>query len=69
MLYAKKLNIKILAGHGLTYQNVTAIAAMDAIEELNIGHSIIANSTFMGLSEAVRRMKELIEKALLPLSK
>ncbi|MCK4766217.1 MAG: pyridoxine 5'-phosphate synthase [Candidatus Aminicenantes bacterium] len=69
VLYAKKLNIKILAGHGLTYQNVTAIAAMDAIEELNIGHSIIANSTFMGLSEAVRRMKELIEKALLPLSK
>lgn len=59
--YAQKLNFKILAGHGLTYQNVGRIVAVDEIEELNIGHSIIANSTFMGLSEAVHRMKALIE--------
>ena len=58
--YSKKLDFKILAGHGLTYQNVSTIAEINEIEELNIGHSIIANSTFMGLSEAVRRMKELI---------
>jgi pyridoxine 5-phosphate synthase len=60
VIYAHKVNIKILAGHGLTYQNVGPIAAVEAIEELNIGHSIIANSTFMGLEKAVRRMKELI---------
>jgi pyridoxine 5-phosphate synthase len=60
IIYAQKVNFKILAGHGLTYQNVGPIAAIEAIEELNIGHSIIANSTFMGLEKAVRRMKELI---------
>lgn len=58
--YAKKLNFKILAGHGLTYQNVGKIAAIEDIEEFNIGHSIISNSTFLGLAEAVKRMKALI---------
>jgi len=62
LVYAKKLNFKILAGHGLTYQNVGKIADMPEIEELNIGHSLIANSTFMGLSEAVKRMKSLIAR-------
>jgi pyridoxine 5-phosphate synthase len=61
VVYAKKLNFKILAGHGLTYQNVKPIVEIEEIEELNIGHSIIANSTFMGLDQAVRRMKELIQ--------
>lgn len=65
VMYAKKLNIRILAGHGLTYQNAAEIVAFQDIEELNIGHSIIANSTFLGLSEAVRRMKELMEKPLI----
>ncbi len=60
--YARKLDFKILAGHGLTYQNVAAIVACREIVELNIGHSIIANATFIGLGEAVRRMKELLEK-------
>ncbi len=60
IIYAQKVNFKILAGHGLTYQNVGPIAAIEAIAELNIGHSIIANSTFIGLEKAVRRMKELI---------
>ncbi len=60
VVYAKKLNIKILAGHGLNYQNVKPIVEIEEIEELNIGHSIIANSTFMGLDQAVRQMKDLI---------
>ncbi len=59
--YAKRMNLKILAGHGLTYQNVGPIVAMRDIEELNIGHSIIANSTFIGLAEAVKRMKHIME--------
>ena len=63
VLFAQKVNLRILAGHGLTYQNVTPIAAIDGIEELNIGHTIISNSTFMGLEKAVRQMMELIRHA------
>jgi pyridoxine 5-phosphate synthase len=59
--YAKKMNMKVLAGHGLTYQNVGPIAKIKDIEELNIGHSIVANATFMGLEKAVFKMKELIK--------
>lgn len=60
VVYAKKLNFRILAGHGLTYQNVAEIVAFEDIEELNIGHSIIANAAFIGLSDAVKQMKGLI---------
>jgi len=60
-LYAKKLNMKVYGGHGLTYRNVKDIANIDDIEELNIGHTIIANSTFLGLERAVTRMLELIQ--------
>lgn len=58
--YAKKLNFTLLAGHGLTYHNIRPIAAIREIEELNIGHSIVANAAFLGLREAVARMKELL---------
>lgn len=59
--YAKKLNLRIYGGHGLTYQNVTPIVSISEIEELNIGHSIISNATFLGLGEAVKRMILLIK--------
>ncbi len=62
-VYAKSKNIKVFAGHGLTYTNVQPVAAIKEIEELNIGHSIIANSVFWGLHEAVYRMKKLILEA------
>lgn len=58
--YAKKLDFKVFAGHGLTYQNVTDIVAISGIEELNIGHTIIANSTFLSLENAVKKMKDLL---------
>ena len=58
---AKKLNLKIAAGHGLNYQNVTLISKIPEIEELNIGQSIIARSVFTGLSQAIIDMKELIK--------
>lgn len=45
------------AGHGLTLHNVGAIAAIPILNELNIGHSIVADALFVGLEEAVRRMK------------
>ncbi len=50
-------------GHGLTYFNVGPVAGMSGFTEFNIGHSIISRSIFVGLRQAVREMKELIEKA------
>jgi len=50
-------------GHGLHYENVQAIAAIHSIEELNIGHAIVAEALFVGISQAVSRMKQEILKA------
>jgi pyridoxine 5-phosphate synthase len=58
--FANDINLEVAAGHGLNYQNVKPIAEIEGIIELNIGHSIIANSVFTGLFEAVRKMKSLI---------
>lgn len=57
---AQKLKLKVAAGHGLNYQNVTKISSIKAIDELNIGQSIIARSVFTGLECAILDMKELI---------
>lgn len=57
-----RLDFHVLAGHGLTYQNIHPIVAIQEIEELNIGHSIVANAAFLGLQEAVLRMKKLIAR-------
>ena len=51
-----KNGLKILAGHGLNYRNVRVISEIPEIEELNIGHSIIARATLVGLDRAVREM-------------
>jgi pyridoxine 5-phosphate synthase len=59
--FAKKHNLKIAAGHGLNYQNVTLISRINEIEELNIGQSIIARSVFVGLEKAITDMRELIK--------
>lgn len=63
---ARKLGIDVHAGHGLTYENVMPVAAMQEIEELNIGHSIIARSFFTGMEAAVREMATLIRRARPP---
>lgn len=55
--------LQVNAGHGLHYHNTTAIAAMADIRELNIGHAIIARSVFVGLQEAVREMKRIMNEA------
>ena len=57
---ARKLGLRVLAGHGLTYRNVDAIARIQEIEELNIGHSIISRAVLVGLERAVREMAELL---------
>lgn len=64
--HAKGLGLAVHAGHGLTYQNVQPVAAIPEIEELNIGHSIVSNAVFLGMEEAVRRMKKLVETARNP---
>lgn len=58
-LHAKKIGLEVAAGHGLNYNNLDAIMAIDAITELNIGQSIIARSVFTGLADAVKEMKKL----------
>ena len=54
-------NLKIAAGHGLNYVNVRRIAEIKEVEELNIGHSIIARAVLVGLDKAVREMITLIK--------
>jgi len=58
--YAIALGLEVNAGHGLNYENVKAVATIDGMNELNIGHSIISRSIFAGISKATREMVELI---------
>jgi pyridoxine 5-phosphate synthase len=57
------LGLAVNAGHGLHYHNVQAIAALPALEELNIGHAIVAQAVFVGWENAVREMKRLMMAA------
>jgi pyridoxine 5-phosphate synthase len=57
---AKKMGLVVLAGHGLTYRNIDAIATIPEIEELNIGHSIVARAALVGMESAVREMIALM---------
>jgi pyridoxine 5-phosphate synthase len=55
-----ELGIKVAAGHGLNYHNVSDIVAIETIEELNIGQSIIARSVYTGLEQAILDLKRLL---------
>ncbi len=57
------LGLAVHAGHGLTYENVTPVAAIASIEELNIGHSIVSRAILVGMERAVREMGGLIREA------
>ncbi|MCM8787520.1 MAG: pyridoxine 5'-phosphate synthase [Candidatus Omnitrophica bacterium] len=59
-VFAKKLGFFVAAGHGLNYENIKEIAKINEIEELNIGHAIIARSVFVGIVVAVEEMIKLI---------
>ena len=61
--YGSELGLTIHAGHGLHYGNVAAIARVDEIVELNIGHAIISRAVFEGLTLAVSEMKRLMMEA------
>jgi pyridoxine 5-phosphate synthase len=60
---ARSMGLRVNAGHGLNYKNVVPVAAIDGIEELNIGHSIIGYAVFVGMERAVREMVDLIARA------
>ena len=60
-VHAHSLGLKVAAGHGLTYQNVAALAAIPEITEFNIGHNIISRAVFVGLSQAVKEMLAAIQ--------
>jgi pyridoxine 5-phosphate synthase len=59
---AMQYGIRVAAGHGLTYRNVGAVAAIEEITEFNIGHNIIARAVFSGLERAVREMRKAIKR-------
>ncbi len=60
---AASLGLECHAGHGLTYDNVAAVAAIPQVMELNIGHFIIGQAVFDGLPEVVRRMRAVMREA------
>ena len=58
----RSLGLAVHAGHGLTYENVSPVAAISEIEELNIGHSIVSRAVMIGLERAVREMADLLRR-------
>ena len=60
---ASKYGLRANAGHGLNYRNVGYIAAIEGIEELNIGHSIIGRAALVGMDRAVKEMLDAIRRA------
>ncbi|WP_029911580.1 pyridoxine 5'-phosphate synthase [Pelobacter seleniigenes] len=58
---ARKLGLRVNAGHGLDYRNVGPVVALGGIEEFNIGHSIVARAALVGMERAVREMLQLLK--------
>ena len=61
--YAKELGIECHAGHGLNFENVGPIASIEKITELNIGHFLIGEAVFIGLTSAISKMKHIMAEA------
>src|SRR5947208_2523172 len=61
--FAREQGLHVHMGHGLNYANVQAVTRLPGVEELNIGHSIVARAVLVGLERAVREMKEAIRLA------
>jgi pyridoxine 5-phosphate synthase len=60
---ATALGLEVHAGHGLTYDNVAAVAAIPRISELQIGHFLVGEAVFVGLEVVIKRMRKLIDEA------
>ena len=61
--FAHSLGLEVHAGHGLTYETVQPIAAFPEVRELNIGHFLIGESIFLGLTPAIHEMRRLMDEA------
>ena len=61
--HTKKIDLHVTAGHGLNYQNTASISSIPEITELNIGHAIVARSVIIGMAEAVKEMKTIMESS------
>ncbi len=59
--FSRSIGLRVNAGHGLTYQNVEPVAAIEGMEELNIGHTIVARAVAVGLKTAVSEMRSLVQ--------
>ncbi len=59
--HAVKVGLKVSAGHGLTYKNIMPVLKARALEEVNIGHSIISRAVFVGLPQAVEEMLDILD--------
>lgn len=59
--FGKSIGLEVNAGHGLNYVNVIPVAAIPSIDEMSIGHSIIARAAFVGLEQAVKEMLDLVK--------
>lgn len=62
----RELGLAVHAGHGLTYENVSPVAAIHTLEELNIGHSVVSRAVLVGMERAVHEMAERIRRARTP---
>ncbi len=60
---AREAGLAVHAGHGLTYENVGAVAVLPGVEELNIGHSVVSRAVLVGMERSVREMRERIDRA------
>ena len=60
---AHELGLEVHAGHGLTYDTASPVAAFPEVMELNIGHFLIGEAIFSGLDSAIRRMREIMDRA------
>ena len=61
VIHAVSKDIEVHAGHGLNFENVSEIAKIDNIKELNIGHFLIGESIFMGLENVIKKMRNIID--------
>jgi pyridoxine 5-phosphate synthase len=61
--YAHSLGLEVHVGHGLTFETVTPVAQFPEVMELNIGHFLIGEAIFSGLDSAIRRMREMMDRA------
>lgn len=58
-----RLGLRVYAGHGLTVGNLAAVAAIPEVEEVSIGHSVVSRALFVGLAEAVRELRRVMDSA------